>query len=194
MFGLSILFIAVDKFIYQFIDFDKFVEIRILVHNSFELIHAGIDLTGAGPSEPRRDRAGKGLQRNGPTQTLLRSKSPRFTKQTPTLANHPPRPLLRPAQAEERPRSGSQHERSSHDKSPDPGRRVVDQRERGLARRAAEDEDVGHRGASGQEPAGELFLCHQGRRRWRATADVLFVGVEEAGEVESVQERVQGYV
>ena len=71
--------------------------------------------TSAVSSEPGRDRTREGMQRNGPTETLIRSACSRIAEQAITSSNSPPRALLRPAEAPERRRGGQSRLGCHHD-------------------------------------------------------------------------------
>lgn len=123
------------------------------------------------------------MQRNGPSPPLVRGAAARLAEQAAPAAGRAARALLRPAQA---PQRGDRRacrftdaQRSVISTQQGRRRRVTDEGKRGAAIRADEDEAV-HVGYREEQESGQ-------------EAYVLRLGVEDAGEVESVQAGIEGY-
>ena len=139
----------------------------------------------AGTSEPGRDREGEGMQRDGSTETLVRSSSPRFAEQAAAGADRSARPLLRSAEAQERRRRCPR--RHEHEE-PFAGGRVAGERKRGAEVGADEDEDVHLRHT--EEFFGRRW---KGIRRWFKEAHVFLVHVQDIRKAESLPAWIQGH-
>lgn len=94
----------------------------------------------AGSPEPRRDRKREGVQRDGHTEAVVRSTSPRVAEQAVARTDCAPRALLRPTEAEKRRGRTEQRARRGDDEESATVGRVVGERKRSFEIGVDEDE------------------------------------------------------